>query len=665
MKTINETLLVTDEPLILDIVMSPQAAVLQEVVVAADAEDPAYRVVREAQKKRKYYQNQIKQFTCDVYVKGNQKLLDAPEKIMGMEVGDFEGALDSNRQGIVYLSESISKLYYKEPHAMKEIVYSSKVSGDDRGYSFNTAREMEYNPYDRTMDFNRNFVSPIAENAFSYYDYKLEGTFYEDGHLINQIKIIRKRESDPSFYGRMYIIEDQWNLHSLKVGVTAEASQLYFIELRGYFSATYSNYDLDSPIDDEIFNKEVFIVEKESNKKDSIYWAQNRPTPLTDEEVIDYEMKDSIQEVRGAPEYQDSVDRESNRFEIGNLLSGYSHTRRSKQTYWGIDSPLGSIGYNTVQGYHATTNLNWRKYFDEEETNRILLNGKVSYGFSEKKLRANGRITYRPNRLDRSYITLSGGTDIKDFNKFSPVDDLRNTIYSLIARQNYAKYYDYTFAKLGLGKEIVNGVSVRAMIGYEKRSPLSNNSDISYFQKDTRAFTPNSIFIKSSDGLVTEQMFSEHNVLAAEVYADFRIGQEYFVYPDRKFSAGNEGPLIRMKYRLLEGLSNDISLHAISGSISDTWEGGARGTTEYFVRAGSVLSQNELPVMDRFYFNGNQFTLSDHNTYHNSFLMLPFYSRTTDGSFLEAHVQHKFDGFIMDKLPLMRKLGFGLAAGAM
>ena len=42
---------------------------------------------------------------------GSTKIYNAPEKIMGIEVGDMDGALDSTRQGVVYLSESVSKLY--------------------------------------------------------------------------------------------------------------------------------------------------------------------------------------------------------------------------------------------------------------------------------------------------------------------------------------------------------------------------------------------------------------------------------------------------------------------------------------------------------------------------------------------------------------------------
>ena len=109
--------------------------------------------------------------------------------------------------------------------------------------------------------------------------------------------------------------------------------------------------------------------------------------------------------------------------------------------------------------------------------------------------------------------------------------------------------YDYNFAKLGFGKEVVNGVNIRAMLGYEKRSPLENNSDISYFYKESRVFTPNNI--------LGAPIQPEHEVFSTELYADFRIGQEYFVYPDRKFSAGNEGPLFSLKYRFLNDVEQE------------------------------------------------------------------------------------------------------------
>ena len=93
-------------PIIRDVQLLPVATSLGEIVVVAGAEDPAYRIIREAIKKRKYFLTQLKAYSVNTYVKGNTKIANVPEKILGQEIGDLEGVLDSNRQGIIYLSES-------------------------------------------------------------------------------------------------------------------------------------------------------------------------------------------------------------------------------------------------------------------------------------------------------------------------------------------------------------------------------------------------------------------------------------------------------------------------------------------------------------------------------------------------------------------------------
>ena len=57
---------------------------------------------------------------------------------------------------------------------------------------------MFYDFYDNTVDFDVKMISPIASNAFQYYKYKLESTFFdESNHQINKIKVIPRRDKEP------------------------------------------------------------------------------------------------------------------------------------------------------------------------------------------------------------------------------------------------------------------------------------------------------------------------------------------------------------------------------------------------------------------------------------------------------------------------------------
>ncbi len=96
------------EPLQLNVKLEPENFTLAGVTIKADSEDPAYAIIRKAQAKRKFYQDQVDAFNCDVYIKGLQKITKYPKKILGMEVnfGEFVDSVS----GIIYLSESVSKI---------------------------------------------------------------------------------------------------------------------------------------------------------------------------------------------------------------------------------------------------------------------------------------------------------------------------------------------------------------------------------------------------------------------------------------------------------------------------------------------------------------------------------------------------------------------------
>ena len=54
---------------------------LSEVEITADGKDPAYRIMNNAIKKRKYYLNLVNSYSVDVYMKGLFRMNEIPENI--------------------------------------------------------------------------------------------------------------------------------------------------------------------------------------------------------------------------------------------------------------------------------------------------------------------------------------------------------------------------------------------------------------------------------------------------------------------------------------------------------------------------------------------------------------------------------------------------------
>ena len=210
---------------LLNFQLSDEALVLQEVIISANEKNQARQIIRNAIKKRKYYRDEVAAFSCDVYIKGLQRLDEKPKSLLGLTI-----SVDT---GIVYLSESISKLKFQQPDKINETMISSKVSGDNSAFSYNQASDMLINLYDNSFFVEglseRPFISPIASNAFLYYDYKMAGTIIENGLYINKIRVIPKRDTDPVFSGLLYIIEDSWRIHSVDV-LTTKTNGIEFLD---------------------------------------------------------------------------------------------------------------------------------------------------------------------------------------------------------------------------------------------------------------------------------------------------------------------------------------------------------------------------------------------------------------------------------------------------
>jgi hypothetical protein len=131
-----KTITVGSENITANFSLSVQQLSMKEVVIRPGGEDPAYDIIRHAIKKRKDYESPLDSFTCEAYIKTLVKTRKLPTKIFGHKIDSSDKkdmGVDSAGKGIIYLSESLTKVAYKKPGKYKLEILSGRESGSN-GY---------------------------------------------------------------------------------------------------------------------------------------------------------------------------------------------------------------------------------------------------------------------------------------------------------------------------------------------------------------------------------------------------------------------------------------------------------------------------------------------------------------------------------------------------
>ncbi len=695
-KTVTKKVTISSFPYILNVSLAEESVSLDEVVINT-SEDPAYRIIRETIAKRKINLDKISEYKADFYSRGLWRVEDLPEKILGQEVGDLDGQLDSTRTGIIYLSETISEIAFKKPDNFKEKIIASKVSGNDNGFSFNSAQDADFSFYENTTDINAAIVSPIGANALSYYDYKLDGVFYEGSKLINKIKVTPKRPKDRVWEGIVYIVEDAWQLYGVELTTTGAAiqvpmvTQLLFKQSFKYdpdndfwvkrsqtidfgfsflgfkgdgtFIAVYSNYDFKPEFEKKSFTNEVLTFEAEANKKDSLFWKGTRPVPLTDEELNDYIKKDSIQTLRKSETYLDSIDRVNNKFKILDPITGYSYKNSYDKWQLSYTGPFPKINFNTVQGWNGGAGLSYFSWKDDNRTNWFSANLNANYGIAEDKLRFVGSVTRNFNRTNRLRLGLYGGSRVQQFNGAQPISELVNSVSSLFFERNYMKVYDLSFAGATYSQELFNGLRLFTNFSYQERKPLFNTTDYVTIPNDDVDYTSNNPL---DDQDFDTAGILKHSIFKSTVTANITFGQKYMTYPDGKYNVGSEKyPTLSVTFENgLGGSIDGYDYSQVSARLFQRVTTGNKGEFVYNLKGGTFFNGDDISFVDYQHFNGNQTRIGTSGSYTNVFNLLPYYKLSTNQHYFEGHFEHDFKGWILGKIPGINRLNFNLVAGA-
>jgi len=673
---------------VLNVVLQPEIYHLKEASVPGI--DPAYAMIRKAMAKRRFYKKQVDSYSCNVYLKGVQKLVSGPKRYLGDSVIKVL-SLNKNGSSIIYETEANSQFNFSRPHKIKELLQASRAAGDHPSLNFNRALDVQTDFYNNLLHWdalsNRSFVSPIASNAMGFYRYKFRGDFTESGRLIHKIEVIAKRKSDPSFNGFIYLEDGAWRIHSINMKLFKLANISFVDSLQitqqfipvtdsvwmpssvrfnyrgkvlgfvfsGYYAGIYADYNIKPNFVPNFFNHQIMEIPKLAFKKDSLYWNANRPVPLTRQEEIYYYNKDSLGRKRQSNQYLDSAKKINNHFLfLPWVLNGYNIRSKDGRKNYNIQSPKDIVFYNSVERWGINLAPRYKRFEPNGKT--LEIRPVLRYSFARELLNASVYASYRYNPTKQASIYGKIGSDFLDLNNSGNVSLFLNTLSFLFTEHNLLKFYQSKFIQAGSQGEVENGILLNGFMEYADRRSLNN------FYKDSTQVTPilrNGIREQSNNPLDPGSdlpLFPHYQSLSFSGSATFTFNQQYTQRPDGKYIEPSPYPRVRVNFRKgFPILGSDVNYGFTSVDVfQDRVHMGIYGYSSYFFSGGTFINHKSLYYPDYKQFRGGQPFVFDSSL--GSFHYLNYYVYSTNRSYLEGHYEHNFGGYFLNRLPFIRKL---------
>lgn len=401
----------------------------------------------------------------------------------------------------------------------------------------------------------------------------------------------------------------------------------------------------------EIVEDYTYEVDSNAYEKDSAFWAEARPLPLTEYEVKGYELQDSIAtaEREEAEEGDDTDSVGRGNLGVSGLLFGRSFSLGEGHSLQ-YRSPLLSVQYNPVEGYNGTGGLTYRYRGDNDLDAGI--DGR--YGLAWNRFNFRGFSSYRFGQRDEHVLSVEGGRYVSQYNVEYPVVELFNTFYALLFERNYIHLFEKEYGALNYRKDWSETATLRFGAEWANRRTLRTFTNQTWFPRDDQAFPDNVPF-----NLEAETPFPERRkafVLQAGI--EVRPWQKYRIRNDNRYAIENSSPTLGLKYRKgINGLAESTTnFDLLEFTYQQKITPGVRGILDLRLNTGIFLNNNSLGFADFKHFPGNQmvFTTSDPVA---SYRLLPYYTFSTQEEFVSAHVHYQFRKFLFTRIWQVQLLG--------
>jgi len=689
---------------VIDVNLVPEVNNLSEVVVSENKEDPAYQIIRNAIKVKDKYKVLAEAYSYKAYIKSSLvKEYLKKGSLDSLKKDSVKKELTKERMNFL---ESYSTVYCQKPDKIKEVKEAyNDMSESNKGVSVSVSgfndpdaskagqevkidlfktkiSEADFNFYENLLlvpSLSKSpIVSPLHYATFLSYKFRLEESFYEDGKWVNKILVTPKRSDASLVSGYIYIVDSLWciksvdftvdkatlnhfkffriiqNYSPLKNGKWALSQEEFFHDSKegkqtnfGNTIIKYSEYNLNETFRNNFFNNEISVIVDDAYEKDSTYWAKIRPVTLKEDEIVFIKKIDSIQDYHKSPKYLKMQDSIVNKFHWYELLFGTTFQNNFKKQEIFVDGMINGVLNSLIPigNIRPQTTIMYKKEFKRGYV--IKPDFTLRYGIKNKDIRGNVGFsyTYLPKKFGRLYMRYEN--DYGAINQYQAIS-------STFLMSNYVNNIGYS---AGHEIEIFNGAYLDIKGELLKKSPLNLALD-EWASPD--ANTP------QEQQQLAELMgtnFQAFNKFTFDITLKYTPFQKYYTEPYKKIIVGSKYPSLALNYRKgISGVFNSIANYDfIELRVWDDVRLGSFGESRWKVYTGKFINSASLQFTESKFFRK-----SDNGFFSNplrSFQLLDT-SLSTFKEYFQAHYMHNFEGKLLNKVPLIKRLHLTEAVGA-
>lgn len=228
----------------ISVVLEERIYRLDEVNISGRDEDPAYAVMRRVVASAPRNRAAVAEYRAETYTKGSGKIKDLPGLLKAVPGYDKEMKPYMDR---LYVLENVSEVHFTSPDKYDINVKAATSSFPD---SLNMGNVLAPANIDVYSDLLMGCVSPVSRKAFSYYRFRLEGYYEENGRMVNKIRVIPKVKAANTLGGWLYVVEDLWCISDMDLDISQSMGEIALTvnckEIRdGIFLPSSSNVGVD------------------------------------------------------------------------------------------------------------------------------------------------------------------------------------------------------------------------------------------------------------------------------------------------------------------------------------------------------------------------------------------------------------------------------------